>query len=301
MYLLGGKDFTMSSWKHSIMLYRAATNSWQEVARCYGDSVGLTQMRTDWGVLSTASPQFTGSITGPYAVLTNSSNTLQLGAVGASKMTLGPASLQAKDSADAPVTMTLQPSSTVTTQLKYGNGNFTVWHAGNDGTGSLLDADFLDGWHADDIVNPKFAYVMHSPTSGTAGQAAGGGGWVSKSWDQKVDLNTITSGTTPSIVLQAGTYRASGYCVCSATNAFRTRLRDVTNSTTLAVGSNAYSGASDTSDGISYFRAAPFTLSAAASLELQFYTSAGLGNCGRNSASGERELYSLVEIVKLSL
>lgn len=36
--------------------------------------------------------------------------------------------------------------------------NYTVWHAGNDGSGSGLDADMLDGYHKDDI----FGCVAHN-------------------------------------------------------------------------------------------------------------------------------------------
>lgn len=36
--------------------------------------------------------------------------------------------------------------------------NYTVWHAGNDGSGSGLDADLLDGYHKDDI----FGYAAHN-------------------------------------------------------------------------------------------------------------------------------------------
>lgn len=36
--------------------------------------------------------------------------------------------------------------------------NYTVWHAGNDGSGSGLDADMLDGYHKEDI----FGYAAHN-------------------------------------------------------------------------------------------------------------------------------------------
>lgn len=38
------------------------------------------------------------------------------------------------------------------TPFTYGSGNHTIWHAGNDGSGSGLDADLLDGVHNGDLV-----------------------------------------------------------------------------------------------------------------------------------------------------
>lgn len=36
--------------------------------------------------------------------------------------------------------------------LTYGSSRYTIWHAGNDGSGSGLDADLLDGYHEYDFV-----------------------------------------------------------------------------------------------------------------------------------------------------
>lgn len=36
--------------------------------------------------------------------------------------------------------------------LTYGSSRYTIWHAGNDGSGSGLDADLLDGYHESDFV-----------------------------------------------------------------------------------------------------------------------------------------------------
>lgn len=37
------------------------------------------------------------------------------------------------------------------TPFTYGTGNYTIWHAGNDGSGSGLDADLLDGRHRSNL------------------------------------------------------------------------------------------------------------------------------------------------------
>ena len=48
--------------------------------------------------------------------------------------------------------------------LRYKNGSsfYTVWHAGNDGTGTGLDADLLDGMHASDTASNSTVVARNS-------------------------------------------------------------------------------------------------------------------------------------------
>lgn len=46
-------------------------------------------------------------------------------------------------------------------------GGNTVWHAGNDGSGSGLDADTVDGSHASDFATASHAHAASDVTSGT--------------------------------------------------------------------------------------------------------------------------------------
>jgi hypothetical protein len=57
--------------------------------------------------------------------------------------------------------------------ILYINGN-KIWHKGNDGSGSGLDADLLDGWHRDSIRN--WNNILNKPATFTpsAHQHAGG-------------------------------------------------------------------------------------------------------------------------------
>ena len=58
------------------------------------------------------------------------------------------------------------------------NGN-TAWHAGNDGSGSGLDADLLDGKHYSDIINDNVASATKLQTARTIwGQSFDGTGGV---------------------------------------------------------------------------------------------------------------------------
>lgn len=82
------------------------------------------------------------------------------------------------------------------TNLTYNNNN--VWHAGNDGTGSGLDADLLDGYHSSSFVIP--AYIDVSTTTSTA--------YVIFA---KVPINTSRSNMCTVIVSGAGYYYTGGY------------------------------------------------------------------------------------------
>ena len=58
------------------------------------------------------------------------------------------------------------------------NKGITFWHAGNDGNGSGLDADLLDGWHRDDIRQQVKSFAVYGANSDgfyDADIAAGGG------------------------------------------------------------------------------------------------------------------------------
>lgn len=104
------------------------------------------------------------------------------------------------------------------------NGNI-VWHAGNDGSGSGLDADLVDGWHRDSIrdwnnlLNKPFnwsgqagqpqwlwgsndggAYYVWNPSNFNVAYAAGAG-----------NADTV-DGYHASALLPTGNLEATGYC-----------------------------------------------------------------------------------------
>lgn len=60
----------------------------------------------------------------------------------------------------------------------------TIWHAGNDGSGSGLDADFLDGYHADSFMNFALGenYVGASFGNENLSKMASGDGYI-EFWD----------------------------------------------------------------------------------------------------------------------
>lgn len=60
--------------------------------------------------------------------------------------------VQAQKSLSEYATFTLKPDGTLTVSANGVFGTSTIWHSGNDGTGSGLDADTVDGEHASAIV-----------------------------------------------------------------------------------------------------------------------------------------------------
>lgn len=86
----------------------------------------------------------------------------------------------------------------------YVNGT-KVWNAGNDGSGSTLDADLLDGKHLSDILASNVASATKLQTTRTIwGQSFDGSG--------NVDGNMIVKGQYVDIVLQGTNSYNTGIC-----------------------------------------------------------------------------------------
>lgn len=103
-----------------------------------------------------------------------------LGIYGAGYVVIRPSSATAASSYGLKIT---------SSSLEYNGGK--VWHAGNDGSGSGLDADTLDGWHgigASGNVLKKSGYV----TSGTSGLSSYWCKLASFTWGGQYDDQDIT-------------------------------------------------------------------------------------------------------------
>jgi hypothetical protein len=142
---------------------------------------------------------------------------------------------------------------------------------------------------------PGVLYVRDEKTAGTAGGASTATTWQTRILNA-VKLNTISGASlaTNQVTLPAGDYeivigRAPGYQV----GRHRVRLRDITNTATLAVGGNEYvSMSGGTASGATV--RARFTLAGSTVVELQHYTEAGVATQGLGVAtsSGEVEVYA---------
>lgn len=86
----------------------------------------------------------------------------------------------------------------------YGSGNYTIWHAGNGGSGSGLDADLLDGVHNGDLVALTIRGVY-----------TGAGGMQPPSYfkDKGISVNMMNIPIQYSDVVYINGYNNSGYDV----------------------------------------------------------------------------------------
>lgn len=119
-----------------------------------------------------------------------------------------------------------------------GGTRYTIWHAGNDGTGSGLDADKLDGYHASDFatttwVNNNFnKYVLPIATSAALGGIKSGGDITvnSSTGVVKVDKVTTDSGILRGMhdafngALQTPADDRAGVALCTLTDKIGTYL-----------------------------------------------------------------------------
>ena len=82
-----------------------------------------------------------------------------------------------------------------------GNSTYTVWHAGNDGSGSGLDADTLDGQHASAFATQTWVssnfnkYVLPIATSAALGGIKSGGDITVNSSTGVVKVDKVTTDT----------------------------------------------------------------------------------------------------------
>ena len=86
----------------------------------------------------------------------------------------------------------------------------TFWHAGNDGNGSGLDADLLDGWHRDDIRQQVKSFAVYGANSDglyDANIAAGGG--MIRNYDNYTKWTNTPSGMTYGAAICFKAYNSS--------------------------------------------------------------------------------------------
>lgn len=149
-----------------------------------------------------------------------------------------------------------------------------------------------------DVLAGSYVYVRHDPASGIALGNVVTGAWQVRSLTTEVtDSDNLESLASNQIVLSAGTYRAKGFAVGYATGRFKCRLRNVTDSTTLLVGSNDFSS----DDCTHSHMVGNFTVGASKTLQVESWSEAGHGTFGFGvpASSGEVEIYVSLELWKI--
>jgi hypothetical protein len=148
----------------------------------------------------------------------------------------------------------------------------------------------------------KYAHFADQKASGT-----GGGNNTSGAWETRVLNTSLINGISGSslasnqVTLPAGTYFVQATAPANDTALHRMRLRNITASTTLCLGSTVTSPAGGGSDTNAQL-AGKFTLASTSVLELQhFFTAVGTDGLGFPlTASGEPEIYAQLMIWQLS-
>jgi len=150
---------------------------------------------------------------------------------------------------------------------------------------------------ADDI-----AIFNESQASGTAGGTATAGSYVKRTLNNTV-VNNISGASIASsvITLPAGTYKVEASAPAHRVNGHKLRLQDTTNTTTLAVGNNAYEGSVDDSQ-TSAILSTLITLAGATDIELQHRvgTTKTTNGLGILCSFGDDEVYAQITIRKVA-
>jgi hypothetical protein len=147
-------------------------------------------------------------------------------------------------------------------------------------------------------LQPRIAYLQDVKSVGTAGGSSVTATWSTRTLNTLVDdSGIVTSLASNQFVLQSGTYDFLASAPCFNSNAHKLRIRNITDSTTLLVGSKAYMGSGQT-DSILEGR---ITLTSAKTLELQHYVSSGFATqgFGVSDSTSENDIFAQIKIQKI--
>lgn len=148
-----------------------------------------------------------------------------------------------------------------------------------------------------------YILIQDQKSSGTNGGTATAGSWQTRT------LNTIVADTTGAVtlgsnqfVLPAGTYRINVRAPAVSVTVHQCRLRNITDSSTTALGSPEYSySANDALNAVSNysFLTARFTISGSKTFEIQHQVGATKATYGYGvAASFDTEIYTSVELIR---
>lgn len=163
----------------------------------------------------------------------------------------------------------------------------------------------LKAWLVDNLPPPTTpGATMYALIQDRKAQNTNGGSFSSGDWRRR-DLNTVVSDdggfvtlASNQVTLPAGTYRVRGYAPACKVNRHRARLQNVTDGTTVALGTSAFSDPTYLGGPESFF-AAYFTIASSKVFEVQHKGQTTVGTNGFGVASNlETEIYTVLEIWK---
>lgn len=155
--------------------------------------------------------------------------------------------------------------------------------------------DNLEG--AEGLGRENYILIQDQKASGVAGGAFNSGAWRTRDLNTEVvDTGNYATLAANQITLSAGTYRVSASAPAWQVDGHTTRLQNITDGTTILVGTSSRAAAADSTVTRSWV-VGRFTIAAAKVLELQHRcqaSSAGSG-FGTFAGLGVNEIYSSIE------
>jgi hypothetical protein len=151
------------------------------------------------------------------------------------------------------------------------------------------------------FVNNPYVYIRDEKAQGVEGGAFTNGAWRTRTLNTKVyDVDNIATLSSNQVTLTAGTYHFVGRFPASGVGRVQARLQNVTDATTIALGSQGAYTLAGTSGAIIH-ACARFTISGGKALELQMRSEATQGNGWAQGVAGNwgTEIYAEVEFWKI--
>lgn len=203
------------------------------------------------------------------------------------------------------VTITVNDGADTITIDSSGGGGYTAENARDDigtalvaGTGAKITVN--DGADTITIAASPSALFEDQKAANTAGGASTSGSWIARTLNTEVYDDIGLTLSSNQISLAAGTYEVDASSMFFSGNIARIRIRDVTNSVTLALSENVY-GSSANAGHAAPRILARFTLAGSATIQLEYRvnTSQATNGLGVVSNFGELEIYSRMKLTKI--
>lgn len=149
-------------------------------------------------------------------------------------------------------------------------------------------------------VAPRVAFLSDVKASGTQGGSAVLASWSTRTLNTEDDQSDFLTLSGSQFTLQSGEYIVEGCAPFLATTNVKTRIRNITDSSTVIGGSSEYASTAN-QHSVKSCVSGRFTISAQKVFELQYYasTAAATNGLGNAVSSGESEVYSQLKITKV--
>lgn len=148
-----------------------------------------------------------------------------------------------------------------------------------------------------------YIQVQDQKTAGTDGGSSTSGSWLTRTLNTKViDTNSDCTLASNQMTLTAGVYEANISSPAVQCSKFKIRLRNVTDSTTVLVGTSEWTASTAAQAQVRSQILGRFTIAASKALEVQYQVAGALATngLGINSNFGEVEVYTIVELRRVS-